>query len=253
MNRQSIMARSGAVESFAIPAISRRRLLAASAIAGAASSLAPRFLVAQRATRYHRQNLSAPGFPDCVLNSYKRAIAAMLELPPTDPRNWYREEPGGETDVGLTKDGVSEPKDMRRRVFHATGLAAPVLCFVLVACGQETSSLPGAEMTPMTLQAPRDPAENEVVWARIAPGRLPAGARIIVRTLDNEIIAAIAPFGKAEGDESSPHTIPVPQEAITDGEVKLVLEVLEETADEGRPPAPGEVQTVELFLMQVTD
>src|SRR3954447_12046686 len=28
--------------------------------------------------------------PGSVLDSYKKGIAAMLQLPPTDPRNWYR-------------------------------------------------------------------------------------------------------------------------------------------------------------------
>jgi tyrosinase len=45
---------------------------------------------AQPAPQYLRRNISAKDFPAQVLTSYGKAIAAMLKLPPTDPRNWYR-------------------------------------------------------------------------------------------------------------------------------------------------------------------
>ena len=40
--------------------------------------------------KYRRWSISDPDFPPRVLDSYKKAIRAMLALPPTDPRNWYR-------------------------------------------------------------------------------------------------------------------------------------------------------------------
>jgi tyrosinase len=51
---------------------------------------APRVAAAAGRARYRRWNLSASDCPPRVLDSYKRAISAMLALPPTDPRNWYR-------------------------------------------------------------------------------------------------------------------------------------------------------------------
>ena len=49
-----------------------------------------RSVVAQLGAKYLRRNLAAPGFPAQVLTSYAKAITAMLKLPPSDPRNWYR-------------------------------------------------------------------------------------------------------------------------------------------------------------------
>lgn len=38
-----------------------------------------------------RRSLTASDFPLAILESFKRAIRAMLALPPSDPRNWYRQ------------------------------------------------------------------------------------------------------------------------------------------------------------------
>ena len=49
-----------------------------------------RSALGQPAPKYLRRNLAAAGFPAQVLTSYQKAISAMLKLPPSDPRNWYR-------------------------------------------------------------------------------------------------------------------------------------------------------------------
>jgi tyrosinase len=49
-----------------------------------------RSVFAQPTAKYLRRNLASQGFPAKVLASYSKAITAMLKLPPTDPRNWYR-------------------------------------------------------------------------------------------------------------------------------------------------------------------
>ena len=38
-----------------------------------------------------RQSITGADFSPATLESFKRAIRAMLALPPTDPRNWYRQ------------------------------------------------------------------------------------------------------------------------------------------------------------------
>jgi tyrosinase len=38
-----------------------------------------------------RQSVTGTGFRQATLDSYKRAIGKMIGLPPTDPRNWYRQ------------------------------------------------------------------------------------------------------------------------------------------------------------------
>lgn len=69
-------------------AVTRRRFLAIAVASVAAYPF--RSLPAQPAPKYLRRNLVAPGFPAQVLSSYAKAITAMLKLPPSDPRNWYR-------------------------------------------------------------------------------------------------------------------------------------------------------------------
>ena len=69
--------------------ISRRGVIAGSAALAASASI-PRLASAAPPAKYKRWNLSDPNCPPRVLDSYKKAIRAMLALPPADPRNWYR-------------------------------------------------------------------------------------------------------------------------------------------------------------------
>src|SRR5262245_4221770 len=71
--------------------LSRRDFLSATGAAISAAVLPFRTAQAQGQGRakYRRLNVSNPRATR-VLDSYKKAIRAMLALPPTDPRNWYR-------------------------------------------------------------------------------------------------------------------------------------------------------------------
>ncbi len=69
-------------------AVTRRRFLRTSAAALAASAL-PSVAPAQGA-RFRRWEISDPGMPPRMLDSYKKGIREMLNRPATDPRNWYR-------------------------------------------------------------------------------------------------------------------------------------------------------------------
>ncbi len=134
-----------------------------------------------------------------------------------------------------------------------TSWIALTLGIALAACGHGRPEGPpaAAELMSLTLEVPRLPAANEVVWARIEVGALPPGARLVVRTTDGGIAGTVAPFGPV-GREGGVYTIPLPQEAIADGKVTLILGVLEDLASEARPPLEGEVGSVELILVQVT-
>ena len=66
---------------------SRRDFLGATGAAVAAAALPLGGVAAQ--TKFRRVNVSSPQAAS-VLASYKKAIRAMLALPPSDPRNWYR-------------------------------------------------------------------------------------------------------------------------------------------------------------------
>jgi tyrosinase len=67
----------------------RRRFLAAGGAAVLATGLTARRASARQAGPFVRKSLLDPSIGP-VLDSYKKGIAAMLALPPTDPRNWYR-------------------------------------------------------------------------------------------------------------------------------------------------------------------
>jgi tyrosinase len=67
----------------------RRRFLAASGAAVLATGLTARRASAAQGPPVVRKSLLDPQIGP-VLDSYKKGIAAMLALPPTDPRNWYR-------------------------------------------------------------------------------------------------------------------------------------------------------------------
>lgn len=69
--------------------VSRRSLIAGGA-AAAAAALLPRVPArAQGPARWRRYNVASPE-GQRMLGYYQTAIAAMLKLPPEDPRNWYR-------------------------------------------------------------------------------------------------------------------------------------------------------------------
>jgi hypothetical protein len=68
---------------------SRRTFLAASGAALVASGFKVNLALAQTGGPFVRKSLRDPSIGP-VLNSYRKAITAMLQLPPTDPRNWYR-------------------------------------------------------------------------------------------------------------------------------------------------------------------
>jgi tyrosinase len=68
---------------------SRRDFLGATGTAIAATALSPSNAAAQPRAKHRRVNVSSPEAGP-VLESYKKAIRKMLDLPPSDARNWYR-------------------------------------------------------------------------------------------------------------------------------------------------------------------
>ncbi|MFD2423055.1 hypothetical protein ACFSUI_01760 [Ralstonia solanacearum] len=68
----------------------RRRFLHAGVATAGAAWLPATGAIGQTSAKYRRVNVNDPVRGPQVLASYKKAIKAMLALPPTDPRNWYR-------------------------------------------------------------------------------------------------------------------------------------------------------------------
>lgn len=76
----------------------RRQFLSTAALSAAAAIPGSAYLSrfgAQAAARqqglYMRRDIGAADAPVEILQDYRRAVTAMLQLPPTDPRNWYRQ------------------------------------------------------------------------------------------------------------------------------------------------------------------
>ncbi len=66
-----------------------RRIVLGVGAAAVASGAYPAGSRAQTA-RFRRREISSASTPQSIRDSYKAAVTAMLQLPPTDPRNWYR-------------------------------------------------------------------------------------------------------------------------------------------------------------------
>jgi tyrosinase len=66
----------------------RRHFMGATAAAVAATVLP--FTASAQSAKFRRWEISDPGMPPRVLDSYKKGIREMLKRPATDPRNWYR-------------------------------------------------------------------------------------------------------------------------------------------------------------------
>jgi len=69
--------------------INRRQVLAGTAAAALAGAW-PRAAAAAPA-KFRRYEITDPKLPANIIPSYKKAVEAMLHLPPSDPRNWYRQ------------------------------------------------------------------------------------------------------------------------------------------------------------------
>lgn len=69
--------------------VRRRTLLAGAAAVTGVAALGGGAAMAAPKARYRRYNVASPEGAK-MLDSYKKAITAMLALPPDDPRNWYR-------------------------------------------------------------------------------------------------------------------------------------------------------------------
>ena len=76
----------------------RRQFLSTAALSAAAAIPGSAYLSrlgAQTAARqqgmYIRRDIGAADIPMDILEDYRRAVTAMLQLPPADPRNWYRQ------------------------------------------------------------------------------------------------------------------------------------------------------------------
>ena len=105
------------------------------------------------------------------------------------------------------------------------------------------------DMVELTL--PRAAAADEAVWLQVRAGALPRGTEIQVSTSDGVLLGTVSPFGGPRGHGAT-YTIPLPKTAVRDGRVRLRFEVHEAGAP-ARPPRPGEVESVSLIYVPVSN
>jgi hypothetical protein len=127
-------------------------------------------------------------------------------------------------------------------------LAACLLSAVLAGDAVAAS---GTHPDMVELALPRPPGDGEAIWVEIRAGALPRGAEIEVRTGDGARLGTVSPFGTARG-QAATYTIPLPKSAIAGGRVELHLEV-EEPGAPARAPMPGEVESVTLIYLPVSN
>jgi len=101
------------------------------------------------------------------------------------------------------------------------------------------------------LPLPRAIGPGEALVARVSVGPLKAHQRIVVRVRSGEIAGTISPFGAQARQGPAVYTIPIPESAPKDGEVRLLVEVEEKNA-ETRAPTVEEVRSITLAYIAVT-
>lgn len=130
------------------------------------------------------------------------------------------------------------PGKLRAWLFVLTSLW-PALLFA--AAKQQVYDLP----------LPRAAAPGEMLVARVSVGPLSAHQRIIVRIRNGEIAGTVSPFGARARQGSGAYTIPLPDGAVKDGAVRLLVELVEKDAPT-RAPTPDEVREIALEYIPVT-
>ncbi|MFK0729762.1 MAG: hypothetical protein ACIWVG_00970 [Gloeotrichia echinulata HAB0833] len=131
-----------------------------------------------------------------------------------------------------------------------TVLVCLSLCLFLAGGGQYSyaADVPGN----VTLTLPRTPAHNEAVRVVVSVGILPPDAMIVVRTMDGEIAGSVSPFGVRRGQPAGVYMIPLPETAIKQGKVSLILELEQKDGGVVRAPTAQELLGVELVYIPIT-
>jgi len=130
-------------------------------------------------------------------------------------------------------------------------LSARIFILVLVVVWP-VSLLAVAKQRIYDLPVPRAAEVGESLVARVSVGPLKPHLRIIVRIRNGEIAGTVSPFGNQARQGPAVYTIPLPTAAVKDGEVRLLLEVVEKDAPT-RAPTSEEVRNITLAYIAVTD
>jgi hypothetical protein len=122
-----------------------------------------------------------------------------------------------------------------------------ILLALCTACMAQ--ALPKQQVYDLPL--PRAAASGEMLVARVTVGPLKPHERIIVRTRSGEIAGSVSPFGAQARQNSGVYTIPIPDNAVKDGHVRLLLQVEQKDVPVHAPTAE-EVHSIELAYLPAT-
>jgi hypothetical protein len=123
------------------------------------------------------------------------------------------------------------------------GLSIVVLMTGLT--GLLMGTLAAQDSRMIELSAPRALRSGESVEIEVTTAPLPRGARLVVMTEQGEVLGVVTPFNVPGTGTGSTATVPVPRTAMTDGRLRLRLQLIEQ----GAAPRAPRADEVELGLV----
>jgi hypothetical protein len=114
-----------------------------------------------------------------------------------------------------------------------------ILAFIAELIGPSTRAVAAEESRMVELSPPRALHADDSIELQVATGPLPRGSRLVVMTERGEILGVVTPFNVLGTGSGATATVPVPQTAMTDGRLRLRLQVVEQGAAP-RAPRPEE-------------
>src|SRR5262245_43777834 len=105
-----------------------------------------------------------------------------------------------------------------------------ILALIASLTGLLMSACAAQESRTIELSAPRALRAGESIELQVATGPLPRGSRLVVMTEQGEILGVVTPFNVPGTERGATATIPVPRTAMSDGRLRLRLQVVEQGA-----------------------
>ena len=116
-----------------------------------------------------------------------------------------------------------------------------ILALIASLAGQSASALAAPESRMVELSAPSALRPGDSIEVQIATGPLPRGSRLVVMTEQGETLGVVTPFNVPGAQSGTTATVPVPRTALSDGHLRLRLQVIEQGVAP-RAPRPEEFQ-----------
>ena len=117
---------------------------------------------------------------------------------------------------------------------------------LLALLAQATRAAPPGEMT---LVLPHPLHAGEIAWLQVRVGTIARGQEIDVTTASGSELGTISPYGVRA--EAGTYTLPVPPDAIQNGQLSVKLSITQFGASP-RPVTAREVRSVTLSLGRMT-